>query len=88
MSNFKSWGDVVRLWPGSICDILSNDIDIPRGTLTKQVSRNSVQPGLWRPIIDSARRRGIRGVHANSLTDLAYRIQQDKELTNGRPKRL
>lgn len=73
----QTFADVLALWP-SLSE-LATDLGVPYGVAKQWRMRNSIPAEYWQALTAAARDRGIEGITADVLADIAARRA-------GRPK--
>jgi DNA-binding transcriptional regulator YiaG len=72
MRNPSDFKEVIESWPGGV-DTLAEDINAKPNTIRKWKERNRIPSSEWHKLIRAAGRRGIEGVNADVLTQIAGR---------------
>ena len=67
----ETFTDIIDLWPSTA--VLAEDLGEKPARVRKWRQRNSIPSSEWVAIIDAAKRRKLRGVTAEKLTQLASR---------------
>ena len=65
----RTFSEIINLWPNAVK--LAEDIGLPPVNVRTWRQRNSIPPEYWQAIIASAECRGIPGVTADALMQIA-----------------
>lgn len=67
----ESFSQLIGLWPSM--SQLAADLAVPYGVVKQWRRRDSIPSEYWRALIAAAKQRGISGITADLLTELAAR---------------
>ena len=69
MASPREFAEVIGLWPS--VDELATDLDRKPNTVQQWKSRNRIPADEWHGLVRAAQRRGIKGVSADVLAQIA-----------------